>query len=171
MLIVAIVIFFSGLVLLSLSRVIRRNMGLPHGNVVFADTAGWYRVQKPFFSEKLRLSGKPDYLVRNGHCHIPVEVKSGPRPLTGIYRSHQLQLVAYCLLTEDNFGSRPTHGLVKYDDGVHTVDYSLELERDLIDTLGCMRGDLDTADVACSHRVVGRCNGCGLRTDCTQTLV
>ena len=139
--------------------------------MVFADTAGWYRVQKPLFSERLRLSGKPDYLVRNGHCHIPVEVKSGPRPLNGPYRSHQLQLVAYCLLTEDNFGSRPTHGLIKYDDGVHTVDYSLELERDLIDTLGCMRGDLDTPDVARSHRVVGRCNGCGLRTDCTQTLV
>ncbi len=166
----AIILLFCALLLIWLGRRIRRRAGLPDGRVVFADTAGWQRVRRPLFSERLRLSGKPDYLVRKGHCHVPVEVKSGVMPPGGAYRSHQLQLAAYCLLAEERFGARPTHGLIKYDDGVHTVEYSLELEHALIDTLGCMRADLAASQVARSHRAVGRCRGCGLRADCTYSL-
>lgn len=170
MLIFATCSLLCALLLIWLSRRVRRHAGLPDGRVVYADTAGWDRVQRPLFSERLRLSGKPDYLVRKGHCYVPVEVKSGAMPPGGAYRSHQLQLTAYCLLAEEHFGARPTHGLIKYDDGVYSMDYSPELEHALIDTLSCMRADVDVAEVQRSHRAVGRCRGCGLHTDCTDSL-
>ena len=166
----AIILLFCALLLIWLGRRIRQQAGLPDGRVVYADTFGWNRVRRPLFSVRLCLSGKPDYLVRKGHCHVPVEVKSGALPPGGSYRSHQLQLAAYCALVEEHFGARPTHGLIKYDDGVYTVEYSQELEQVLIDTLGCMRADLVALEVARSHRAVGRCRGCGYRADCTQCL-
>jgi len=166
----AIILLCCAVLLIWLGRRTRRHVGLPDGRVVYADTSGWDQVRRPFFSDRLRLSGKPDYLVRKGHCHVPVEVKSGAMPPRGGYRSHQLQVAAYCLLVEEHFGARPTHGLIKYDDGVYTVDYSPELERTLIDTLGCMRADVVALEVARSHRAVGRCRGCGLRADCTHSL-
>lgn len=166
----AIVLLSCALFLICLGRRIRRHLGLPDGRVVYVDDIGWSRVRRPFFSERMYLSGKPDYLVRKGSCYVPVEVKSGAMAPDGAYRSHQLQLAAYCMLSEEHFGKRPTHGLIKYDDGVYRVDYSPELEHELIDTIGCMRADLLSLDVQRSHRVVGRCRGCGLRADCTQKL-
>ena len=167
----AIILLCCALLFIWLGRRIHRNSGLPDGRVVYADTAGWDRVRNPLFSERLHLSGKPDYLVRKGPFYVPVEVKSGAMPAGGAYTSHQLQLAAYCLLAEENCGARPTHGLIKYDDGVHTMEYSLELERALIATLGSMRADVAASDVARSHRAVGRCRGCGFRVDCTHCLV
>lgn len=166
----AIILLCCALLLIWLGRRIHRKTGLPDGRVVYADTAGWDRVRHPLFSERVRLSGKPDYLVRKGQCYVPVEVKSGAMPPGGAYLSHQLQLAAYCLLAEEHCGARPTHGLIKYDDGVYTVEYSLELERALIATLGSMRADAAASDVARSHRAVGRCRGCGFRSDCTHCL-
>lgn len=170
MLIFVFILLFCALLLIWISRRIRRHTGLPDGRVVYADTAGWDRVRRPLFSERLGLSGKPDYLVRRSHCRVPVEVKSGSMPAGGAHRSHQLQLAAYCLLAEEHFGARPTHGLIKYDDGVYTVDYSPKLEHALIDTIGCMRADLAASEVARSHRSVGRCRGCGLRANCIRSL-
>jgi CRISPR-associated exonuclease Cas4 len=165
-----VILLLCALLLIWISHRIRRYTGLPDGRVVYADTAGWDRVQRSLFSERLGLSGKPDYIVYRVHCRVPVEVKSGSMPAGGAYRSHQLQLAAYCLLAEEHFGARPTHGLIKYDDGVYTVDYSPELEHALIDILGCMRADLAALEVARSHRSLGRCRGCGLRDNCTHSL-
>ena len=170
MLRLAIILLVCALLLIWLGRRIRRRAGLPDGRVVYVDTSGWDRMRRPLFSERLRLSGKPDYLVRKGHCYVPVEVKSGSLPPGGSYHSHRLQLAAYCLLVDEHFGARPTHGLIKYDDGVYTLEYSQDLEQELFDTLSCMRADMVASEVARSHRAVARCRGCGIRADCTQCL-
>ena len=34
--------------------------------VVYTDTGGWSRVERPLFSSGLQLTGKPDYLVQQG---------------------------------------------------------------------------------------------------------
>ena len=83
----------------------QRRSGLPQGRLVYADTGRWSEVSRPYFSQRYRLTGKPDYLVETGDGLVPVEVKHGAAPVGGQpYDSHVMQLAAYCLLVEDAHG-------------------------------------------------------------------
>src|SRR5712692_10117201 len=95
-----------------LARLARRRTGLPPGVVVYSDTGGWSRVERPLFSSALQLTGKPDYLVRQREAVIPVEVKSGQAPPSGPHAGHLYQLAAYCALVAEAYGRRPTYGLI-----------------------------------------------------------
>ena len=64
--------------------------------------------------------------------------KSGPAP-TQPYRSHTLQLAAYCLLIEETYRQRPKYGIVKYADRMFAVDYTEALETELLDVIARMR--------------------------------
>ena len=83
----------------------RRVTGLPQGRVTYVDTGAWDRTDRPLYSNRYRLTGRPDYLVRSRRHIIPVEVKSGLAPQQP-YRTHLLQLAAYCLLVEEQEGRR-----------------------------------------------------------------
>src|SRR5947209_1294733 len=61
----------------------------------------------------LPLVGKPDYLIKHSRELMPVEVKTGRTPKSA-YPSHIMQLTAYCLLVEETYDSRPSHGVIKY---------------------------------------------------------
>ena len=65
------------------------------------------------YSKTLSLSGKPDYLIKESGMVFPVEVKTGHTP-NSPYVNHTMQLMAYCLLVEENYGIRPTGGFLKY---------------------------------------------------------
>jgi CRISPR-associated exonuclease Cas4 len=68
-------------------------------------------------SERFRLVGRPDILRRGADGRlIPVEVKRRPAPPGGPYRSHVVQVWAYCLLIEEVDGFAPPFGLVRYLD-------------------------------------------------------
>ena len=69
-----------GLLLLWLAQRGRARSGLPQGRVVYTDTGGWNRLERPLFSREFLLTGKPDYLVADGADVIPVEVKSSRAP-------------------------------------------------------------------------------------------
>jgi len=159
-----------GLLLLNLSRRERARSGLPQGRVVYTDTGGWGRLERPLFSHALRLTGKPDYLVADGADVIPVEVKSRRAPAQP-YPSHTLQLAAYCLLVEECYGRRPPYGIVKYADHAFEVDYTPELEDELLATLEDMRADLAAGDATRNHDEPRRCRACGYREQCNQRLM
>jgi len=158
-----------GLLLLWLARRGRARSGLPEGRVVYADTGGWGRLERPFFSREFLLTGKPDYLVADGADVIPVEVKSSRAPAQP-YPSHLLQLAAYCLLVEECYGRRPAYGIVKYANRTFEVDYTPELEEELLATLDRMRSDLATGNAPRSHDEPHRCQACGYRRQCDQRL-
>ncbi|MBP7691470.1 MAG: CRISPR-associated protein Cas4 [Anaerolineales bacterium] len=155
---------------LLLSGRLRQTAGLPAGEVVSTDTGAWGRVDRPLVSERLQLTGKPDYLVRAGAELIPVEVKSGRAPAAGAYPGHVYQLAAYCALVTETYGRRPRYGLIKYADQTRRIEYSPALERDLLAVLAAMRAAGDAEDVARSHASAGRCAACGLRAECDQRL-
>jgi CRISPR-associated exonuclease Cas4 len=127
-------------------------------------------VDRPLFSRAFQLTGKPDYLVTNGADVIPVEVKSGRAPAQP-YESHILQLAAYCLLVEECYGRQPPHGIVKYGDRTFEVDYTPELEEELLETLEDMRADLVAGNAPRSHDDARRCRACGYRERCDENLV
>ncbi|MCB0243325.1 MAG: hypothetical protein KDI12_07945, partial [Anaerolineae bacterium] len=61
----------------------QQRSGLPEGKLVYADTGRWSEVAKPYFSQRYRLTGKPDYLVETDDGIVPVEVKRSPAPPGG----------------------------------------------------------------------------------------
>ena len=147
----------------------RRETGLPAGRVAYVDTGAWERCERPLFSNRRRLTGRPDYLVRSRKGLIPVEVKSGRAPRQP-YPSHILQLAAYCLLVEEQEGQRPPHGVLKYQDRAFEIDYTPALRAELLRVLADMHRDLEADTVGRSHEEAARCRGCGYRERCDQRL-
>ncbi|MFZ0532444.1 MAG: CRISPR-associated protein Cas4 [Anaerolineales bacterium] len=147
----------------------RRQAGIPSGRVIFTDASQWGKVEKPFYDPELHLTGKPDYLVRQGKQVIPVEVKSGQAPQSP-YDSHIYQLAAYCLLVEHEYGTRPTHGILHYSNRTFAIDYSAVLEGSIQATIREMQGRTNRSQVDRSHQDVKRCLHCGYRSICDQAL-
>lgn len=151
------------------ARAVRQETGLPAGRVTYVDTGAWNRCERPLFSRRHRLTGRPDYLVRHRQGVIPVEVKSGAAPQHP-YAAHILQLAAYCLLVEEQEGRSPPFGILKYSDRAFEIDYTSALRAELLHTLEAIRQDLRAREVDRSHEEPGRCWGCGYRDRCEQRL-
>lgn len=147
----------------------RKSAGLPGGRVVYTDTHGWGKVEKPLFYAALDLTGKPDYLIEKNGQLIPVEVKSGRAP-EAPYDSHIFQLASYCLLVEKTYAKRPPYGIIHYENRDFAIDYTQELETALIELLADMKEDDLKRDVPRSHEQVARCKRCGYRDVCDQSL-
>lgn len=141
--------------------------GLPQGKLVYADTGRWSEVAKPYFSQRYRLTGKPDYLVETDDGIVPVEVKRSAAPAGGrAYDSHVMQLAAYCLLVEEAHDETPPHGFIRYANATVQIDWTDDLRALLLETLDAMRDDLARRDVARSHEDTARCAACGVRHGC-----
>ena len=157
------------LFLLWLSSRQRREAGLPGGRVIYTDTHAWSKVEKPLYAAQLGLTGKPDYLVERAGEIIPVEVKRGRTPVAP-YDSHIFQVAAYCLLVHNAMGKRPPYGIIHYEGRDFAVDYTAELEAQLLDILAEMRRDEVRTQVQRSHESGARCARCGFRQFCDQRL-
>ena len=159
-----------GLVTLWLSAQLYRRAGLPGGRVIYSDTRHWHECPEPLYAPSINLTGKPDYLLRRWQYVIPVEVKSCAPP-DEPYRSHVLQMAAYCLLVEETFGRRPPYGLIHYPGRTFAVNYTPELESELLDTIEWMREDLADGGTERNHGDPVRCRACGYAAYCDQSLV
>jgi CRISPR-associated exonuclease Cas4 len=166
----AVVLLALAVLIWLLARWMRGRTGLPSGEVVYSDTGGWSRPERPLFSSALQLTGKPDYLVRQRQAVIPVEVKSGQAPPGGPHPGHKYQLAAYCVLVAEAYGRRPDYGLIQYADRTLTVAFTRELEAELRTLLEDMRLDAERDNVARSHRSPGRCRACGFVEVCDEAL-
>lgn len=147
----------------------RRKAGLPSGKVIYTDTSNWGKVQKPLYDSRLGITGRPDYLVEQDGLIIPVEVKSSAAP-EAPYDSHIYQLATYCLLVTSTTGKRPPYGILKYRNRTFSVDFTPELEAELLMLLQDMRVMEKRASVPRSHDEPGRCRRCGYRSICTERL-
>jgi CRISPR-associated exonuclease Cas4 len=166
---VALLLFILALIFFWRSDRQRKEAGLPGGRIIYTDTHGWGKVEKPLFYTAMELTGKPDYLVQQNGKIIPVEVKSGKAP-EAPYDSHIFQLAAYCLLVEKTYHTRPPYGIIHYENRDFAIDYTRELEEALIDLLVEMKRDEHKKDVPRSHEQSGRCSRCGFRKHCDQSL-
>ena len=103
---VALLLGLLGLLLVASATRGRRNLGLGHGETIALDN-------RTLFSERLKLAGRPDRIIRQGEDLIPEEWKSSKRVSEG----HRLQLGTYFLLIEEEYGVRPPFGVVVLGDG------------------------------------------------------
>jgi CRISPR-associated exonuclease Cas4 len=168
-------LFVLGLLLLAAvlwhtGKAWREESGLPAGDVIYTDAGAWERNEQVLHAPDLRLVGKPDYLVRQrGGMIVPVEVKSSDAP-DAPWEGQVLQLAAYCYLVETTFGVRPSYGILQYKDRAFAIDYTDDLEQDLLDVLAEMRATMALPDVSPDHNDWRRCAGCGVRSACDRRL-
>ena len=168
-LLLPVLLLILGLVVLLLGQRTRAAAGLPEGEIVY-DDSGAEEAVRPLFSARYGLTGKPDYLLRRGGAIIPVEIKSGRGPAVP-YESHVFQLIAYCLLVEEEYGAPPPYGVIRYADRAFEVDYTAAMKRALLLVLEDMRVQAGADDAARSHDEPHRCYVCGYRAVCDQRLV
>ena len=148
----------------------RARTGLPfNARVVYSDTGAWEKVEKPLFSKRYGLAGKPDYIVEQSGSIIPVEVKPSrvsPQPR----ESDVMQLAAYALLVEETHSTHVPHGLLKYRDAVFEIEMTTELRAELIALMNELRSNAAAEDVSRSHAEPHRCRACGYRAECGEEL-
>jgi CRISPR-associated exonuclease Cas4 len=126
--IISVALFIFGLLLLYLISRQNRKFGVLTGDKIYVDTD-----QKPgeiLYSKTLNLAGKPDYLIKEGDHIFPVELKTGKTPRYP-YQNHTMQLMAYCLLVEENFNVRPAGGYIKYPGKEFKIAYTEEAKKSL----------------------------------------
>src|SRR5882672_2154909 len=163
---VALLLFATGVILLTVSGRFGRKSGLPQGEVLYEDASG--QAQEQFMSKRLLMAGKPDYLMkdRNGDL-IPVEVKSSNARRAGRpYESHLMQLAAYFLLLEDVLQRPVPYGLIRYRNRTLLVANTDELRARLMEVIAQMRSQmrrLMARDVARrNHNRAQRCSRCSV---------
>ena len=166
---VAITLLFLALLIFIASLQLRHKTGLPQGRVVYSDTGAWRRNEQSLFSKQHRVVGKPDYLIEDRGELVPVEVKSSRAP-TQPREGHVLQLATYCLLVEETFGKRPRYGIIQYADKQFAIDYTPELERELLGVINQMHADLGANESHRNHKDARRCANCGVRESCDERL-
>ncbi|MBI4673782.1 MAG: Dna2/Cas4 domain-containing protein [Chloroflexi bacterium] len=152
-------------------RAEQAHAGIPlDARVIYSDTGAWARLEKPLFSRRYRLTGKPDYFVADETgATIPVEVKPNRTASQPRY-SDTMQLMAYGILVEEKFGVRPTYGLLKYRDEVFRIEFTDALRAELFAILQDMRRARRAQNVARSHDDAVKCKYCGYREACAERL-
>jgi CRISPR-associated exonuclease Cas4 len=152
-------------------RVEQARAGVPiHARVVYSDTGAWTRLEKPFFSRRYRLTGKPDYIAQDETgAMIPIEVKPHRTALQPRH-SDTMQLMAYGILVGETFGTRPAYGLLKYRDAVFQIAFTEELRAEFLEILDAMRAARRAEDVPRNHADPMKCKYCGYREACAQRL-
>lgn len=166
----SIVFFLVGLVVLWIVGKRQKSLGLPAGKIIIADTLRWVPVEKALYDPDSGLTGRPDYLVEQSGRMIPVEVKS-QRVESGPYDAHIFQLAAYCLLVDRLYNKRPDYGILHYTNRTYEIEYTSQLEAELLDLLEEMRLMGRKKSLDRSHESVKRCTGCGFRSTCDQRLL
>jgi CRISPR-associated exonuclease Cas4 len=122
------------------------------------------------FSERYKIVGRPDWLVRQGEFLIPEEWKPSARR---IYHGHRLQAAVYCLLIEEKFGARPPHGVVVLAGGKRVeVPYTEELRAEVLSIAEKIREHRRNIEREIPVRQpAAKCRACGQRKNCSQARV
>jgi CRISPR-associated exonuclease Cas4 len=155
------------LLLLRLSGRRRQQFQIPAGEPIYQDTQE--QQGTTLFSHRLRLKGRPDFLFQQGGMIIPVEAKTGATP-NQPHLSHVMQLIAYCVLVEEHFGQRPSHGIVRYPRRQFEIAFTSEREAELMAILAEMQEKKRLTNVHRSHASGQRCSACGFRHECEERL-
>ncbi len=158
----------GGIALLAWSAKLRRESGLPRGDVTHSDMDEERR-GTPLISHRYGLTGTPDYIVDTPDGPVPVEVKPS-RTDTEPRESHLLQVLAYCLLVEEQDGKRPPYGLLRYSTETFRVDYNNQTKQHIISVIEEMREAAKQHEVHRSHDVPAKCRMCSYRTICDEAL-
>ena len=165
-------VFSLGVFFLILSYIVVRHVNqrkktlhLPSGKITYTDL---HTLAQPLFSSTYRLTGKPDFILKQKDAWIPVEYKSGRYETPPIY--HILQVAAYCQLIEDTEHSVVPYGWVVYPTGRFQVAFSAQLRFQLQKVLDEIRCAKKSGWVELNHYSPRKCRRCSFRVVCPYRL-
>ncbi len=120
-----------------------------------------------FRSERYHLIGRPDAVRRRRDgTLIPIELKRRPAPAGGPFRSHRVQLGAYCLLLEETTGRAPPFGVLRYADAEIEVPWDRAARQLVLATLTEVRRPYDGR----AEPTPGKCSGCRWAEGCDASM-
>jgi CRISPR-associated exonuclease Cas4 len=119
-------------------------------------------------SELHGLQGRPDFILEVEGEAVPVELKTGRTPKGPLF-SHILQVAAYCLLLEDE-GEKVSHGLLRYEEAEHEVEFNDDMRQMVLGKLDEMRSLMQSGRVHRNHNRPGKCRSCSRRERCPERL-
>ena len=137
----------------------RKRRGLGSGETIALDNV-------TLFSERLRLVGRPDRIIKKGKIHIPEEWKSSKR----VNHGHELQLGTYFLLMEEEYGERPPYGVVVLGDGSRVqVKNTEQLRSEVLSIAQGIRESRDRIEEEIPvNQPAWKCRACGQKSNCGQ---
>ena len=127
--------------------------------------------EKPLFSKRYRISGKPDYIVYKNDSYFPVEIKTGyhftPK------KNHIFQLATYCQILEDYYNIFIPHGFLIYSDTSKKfkIPFDPKTRFELESTIRKMRNSLKTGKIIRDHNDSQRCKNCSMREYCDKKII
>jgi CRISPR-associated exonuclease Cas4 len=156
----ALLLLLVGIVLIWAATRRRRMCGLGAGETLALD-------DRTLYSERLKLVGRPDRIVREGELLIPEEWKPSAKR---VYPPHRLQLGVYFLLMEEEFGVRPPHGWVVIRDGARVqVKNGERLRSEVLAMAERIRAHRrDIVQEIPTRQPAVKCRACGHRANCGQ---
>ena len=158
----AVLALLLGLWLMLAGHSMRQRRGLGVGKTVSFDRI-------TLTSHRLRLTGRPDRLIKADGTILVEEWKSSRR----VHSSHRAQMAVYFLLDEEELRIRPTHGFIVLGDGTRErIDNTPELRAWVLD----LSGQIRAARAAVNEPIpvnptAGQCHPCGMRGHCGQARV
>ncbi len=164
-----IILIILAVTILLIAKRRQQDAGIPPGWIIYSDTIQGDKIEDPLFDPELRLTGKPDYLVKQDNLIIPIEIKSTYVGNTA-YDTHIYQVVAYCVLVEHVYGIRPPYGIIHYPNRTFAIDYSSKIESSFLTIIDEMRRKAKKPEINRSHDSSQRCARCGYRNICNQRL-
>jgi len=158
-----------GLTLILIAKIIKKNVEktkkkykIQQGKITYSDLN---KPAKCLFSNKLKISGKPDYIIKRKDKYIPVEFKTGDYKKP--QKNHILQLATYCQLVEDNYKSFVPYGILVYNNKKqYKISYNPQLRFELENTIKQMRSILKTNKIDMNHNSFYRCKNCSMEKYC-----
>lgn len=148
-------------------NLVHKQYGLPMGEIVYLDELNDHT--PVLYSDKYDISGRPDFVVLTNGEYIPIEFKSGRVPRGPLF-SHIIQIAAYCILVEENFGKSPPYGIIKYGKTDFNIDYTNDLKELVLKKVAEIRVAEATGIVHRNHNNPNRCLGCSRRDFCDEKL-
>ena len=149
------------------NKKLKEKHNIPNGKITYQDLS---KPAKSFFSKRYRITGKPDYIIKNKNFYIPIELKTGNSKEP--QKNHILQLAAYCQLLEENYGRFCPYGVIVYSDKLKfKIPFDPKIRFELESNVKNMRQILKTGKIHRNHNDLSRCKNCSVKQYCDFKLI
>ena len=137
------------------------------GEIIYSDLN---EPEKPLISNKYKIIGKPDYVIKNKGRYIPVEIKTGNHKT--LKNNHIIQLAAYCQILEDHYKTFTASGIIFYKDTAkkYNINYDPKLRFELTSLINEIRQIQKTKKIKRNHYDIKKCINCSFRKYCKEKI-
>ena len=148
-------------------RLIKEKYKIQKGKIIYSDLN---KPGKPFFSNRYKIVGKPDYIVKKNNKYIPVEIKTGFN--INPQKNHIFQLASYCQLLEENYGLFVPYGILIYNNLYkYKIPFDPKMRYEFKENLKEMRKMIKKGKIQMNHNNPNKCRNCSMRMYCSEKLL